>query len=495
MSERNSDKRLIFSFFIFNFVSNRNIIMKISEYTQTESLNDQVKALKVERDNKPNLEELKKQWKVSEHKTITDTNYLPNKEIKDENSNFVKYKYVNRLAVPFQKLIVNSAVTFGFGNEVELIAEFKENSDEERVFNIVKKILDENKSAVHNRKAAKECYRASEVAELWYYEKTDEPHEDYGFPCEFRVKVKLLTPWNGDKLYPHFDHYDKMQVFARGYFAKQNGKDTEFLDIFTNTEYKQLQKTDNDWQEVQNLDFSNTINKIPIIYATQEGAEWEDVQYDIDRLELLMSRHAEINDYHASPKTFIQGELTSVPQAGESNSIIQGEVGSSASILSWNDSPESMKLEINTRLSNIFKFTKTPDISFESIKGLNQVSGVMLKMLFMDAHIKVLEKEEIWDDYYERRFNLLKTYVGNLLFPELKQASKRLKIKPKFNPYMIDDQKDWINTLMTANGNKPLISQEKSAELSRLTSDRDWDTLKKEMEADNHSDVFTETEV
>ena len=73
--------------------------------------------------------------------------------------------------------------------------------------------------------------------------------------------------------------------------------------------------------------------------------------------------------------------------------------------------PDSVKLEINTRLSNIFKFTKTPDVSFDNIKGLNQVSGVMLKMLFMDAHIKVLEKEEIWDDFYERRFNLLKTYV------------------------------------------------------------------------------------
>lgn len=219
------------------------------------------------------------------------------------------------------------------------------------------------------------------------------------------------------------------------------------------------------------------------------------MQYHIERLELLLSRHAEINDYHASPKTFIQGEIATMPQAGESNSIIQGEIGSSASILSWNDSPESVKLEINTHLSNIFKFTKTPDVSFENIKGLNQVSGVMLRMLFMDAHTKVLEKEEIWDDFFERRFNLLKTYVGNLLFPELKKASKRLKMKPKFSPYIIDDERAKIEMLMTANGNKPLISQEKSAELSSLTTKADWETLKKEMDADNHSDVFTETEV
>lgn len=468
--------------------------MKISEYTQSEDLQEQVKILKRERDNKPDIEALKKQWKVSEHRSISDKTYLPDKEIKDENGKFLRYKLVNRLAVPFQKLIVNSAVTFGFGNEVELLADFEADSEEEKVYNAIVGILEENKSAVHNRKVAKECYRASEVAELWYYEKADEIHEDYGFPCDYRVKVKLLTPWKGDKIYPQFDAYDKMQVFARSYLIREAGKDVECMDIFTDSEYKSLKKVDGEWEEFTGLDFSKTINKIPVIYASQEEAEWSDVQYDIERLELLFSRHAEINDYHASPKTFIQGNLLSAPQAGEANSIIQGDMGSSATILSWNDSPESVKLEINTRLSNIFKFTKTPDVSFENIKGLNQVSGVMLKMLFMDAHIKVLEKEEIWDDFYERRFNLLKTYIGKILNPSLDKASKRLKIKPKFNPYMIDDQKAWVETLMTANGNKPLISQEKSVELSRLTSSKDWKTLKAEMEADNHSDVFSEVE-
>lgn len=470
--------------------------MKISEYLQTEDLNKQAGYLLTRHREKPDVLELKKQWKVSEHKTIKDKIFLPDKEIKDANGKFLRYKKVNRLAVPFQKLIVNSAVTFGFGNEVEIVSNAEQGTEEEKVLEAIKSILEENKISVHNRRVAKECYRASEVAELWYYEKTEEQHEDYGFPCDFRVKVKILTPWNNDELYPHFDEYDRMQVFARKYFINRNGKKTECIDIFTNEEYKTLQKTDGEWEErAETLDLSQTLNKIPVIYASQEEAEWSDVQYDIERLELLFSRHAEINDYHASPKTFIQGSISSMPQAGESNSIIQGDIGSSATILSWNDSPESVKLEISTRLSNIFKFTKTPDVSFESVKALSQVSGVMLRMLFMDAHIKVLEKEEIWDDFHERRLNLLKSYVGNLLNPSLKQASKRLKMKVKFNPYIIDDQKTWIETLMTANGNKPVISQELSAELSRLTNKNDWDTLKKEMEADNHTDVFSETDI
>lgn len=479
--------------------------MKISEFSQTEDLNEQVKKLRIERDDKPKIEDLKKQWKVSEHRVINDKEYLPDKEVKDAEGNFVKYKYVNRIAAPFQKLIVNSAVTFGFGNEVEILKNFEPNSDEEKVFNIIEKILEQNKISVHNRKVAKECYRASEVAELWYYEATKEPHEDYGFPCNFRIKVKLLTPWTGEKLYPHFDSYDRMTAFARAYSVKGINGSTEFMEVFTDEEYKRLKKVDGIWVEDSikdgdveipvALDLSKTINKIPIIYACQEEAEWTDVQNDIDRLELLFSRHAEINDYHAAPKTFIEGELISTPTAGEANSIIQGEVGSKATILSWNDSPESIKLEISTRLSNIFKFTKTPDVSFESVKALSQISGVMLKMLFMDAHMKVMEKEEIWDDFYERRFNLLKTYVGKLLDPKLEKASQKLVMRPKFNPYMIDDLKSWVDTLMAANGNKPLISQEKSVEMAGLTykSQEDWETIKAEQEKEQNSDIFNPT--
>ena len=112
--------------------------MEIAEYTQTENLQEQIEFLKIKREEKPDISNLKKQWKVSEHKTIKDKNYLPDKEIKDEEGRFLRYKKVNRLAVPFQKLIVNSAVTFGFGNEVELVAEFKPNSEEAKVYQAIK---------------------------------------------------------------------------------------------------------------------------------------------------------------------------------------------------------------------------------------------------------------------------------------------------------------------------------------------------------------------
>ncbi|AQY21349.1 phage portal protein [Riemerella anatipestifer] len=471
--------------------------MKISEFTKTEDLQEQVKALTTEREGRADIKELKEEWEVSQHKVMK-TEYLPDKQIKNKEGQVTGIKKVNRISAPFQKKIVNTAVVFGFGNEVELVkSHFKENSDEEKVFNAVKKILDDNKAATFNRKVARECYRATEVAEVWYYEKT-ETHEEYGFPCDYKIRVKLLTPWNGENLYPHFDSYDKLRAFVRAFSV---GKQ-EYLDVYTSSEYQRYKKTNGIWEKDQitdgdneipvYLDLSQTIGKIPVIYASQENAEWRDVQSDIERLELLFSRHAEINDYHAAPKIFIEGELMSTPQAGEANGVIQGSIGTKAHILSWDHSPESIKLEIATRLSNIFKFTQTPDVSFESVKALNQISGVMLKMLFMDAHLKVLEKEEIWDEYYERRFNLLKTYVGKLLNPSLEKASKSLSIKPKFNPYMIDDLKSKIEMLMTANGNKPIVSHQGSVVLGNLAEDiqEEWKIIKTESEEEKQKDIF-----
>lgn len=453
--------------------------MRIDEYTQTSDIEKQVDILS--RPTKDiDIDTLKQEWDVATHRVMVDQSFLPDKNLMSEEGQ-VSVKKVNRIAIPMQKNIVNKAVVFGFGNKVGVDSS-ADNEQEELVESAINYILEANKSSSFDRKLAKEVYRATEGAELWYYKAVEE-HNDYGFPCKFELKCLLLTPWDGEKLHPHFDAYGNMVAFARSYFIEDlQGKEVEYLEAFTDSEYKRYINAEGGWSEDGETDdegefkpvylnLGETINKIPVIYAQQDIAEWQDVQSNIERLELLLSRHAEINDYHASPKTFVKGDLISMPQSGEANGVLQGGIDSDIKILSWKDSPESVKLEIENLMGNIQKFTQTPDISFENIKGLNQVSGVMLRMLFMDAHIKVMQKQEIWDEYFLRRYNLLKSFVGRLLNPNLREASRNLRLTPVFTPFMVDDQKELIESLMTANGNKALISHEKSIELSMLSSD------------------------
>jgi len=117
----------------------------------------------------------------------------------------------------------------------------------------------------------------------------------------------------------------------------------------------------------------------------------------------------------------------------------------------------------------IYTISQTPDISFESLKGVGAVSGVALKLMFLDAHLKVQEKLEIFDEYLQRRVNLIKAFCAQMNTSLAKDLL--LEIVPEVTPFMVDDFKTMVETLVTANGNKPIMSQKTSVEMSGLVDD------------------------
>ena len=171
-----------------------------------------------------------------------------------------------------------------------------------------------------------------------------------------------------------------------------------------------------------------TIGKIPIVYGHQELFETEDVDALIARLEKLLSNFADTNDYHASPKIFVKGALTGFSKKGEAGAIIEGEENSDAKYLAWQNAPESVRLEIETLLKFIYTISQTPDISFDSVKGLGALSGISLKLLFMDAHLKVQDKKEVFDEYLQRRVNVIKSYIGSFNL-NLQNACEEMEIE------------------------------------------------------------------
>ena len=450
--------------------------MTIEEITGVSGAEQIVKfILSSKKDEKytENLKKLKEEWNVDTHKVIIDKKFLPDKEIKDAKGNITGTRFVNRISIPYQKTIVNRAVSFGFANEVQIEDNAGDDKTMSEIAKAVKRILFENKEVSFNRKIARDLYRSKETAEIWYFHRTDTEHENYGFKTPYKIKCMQFSSWKDDTLYPIFDQYEDMKAFARGYSIAIEGKLTAVYDVYTDTETRRFAKTESGWVEVQVENSGvQAINKIPVVFAEQEQAEWEDVRNNIERLELLLSKHAEINDYHASPKTFIKGEVKSVPIAGESNPILKGGSNDDVKILSWQHAPESVKLEIENLIENIHKFTQTPDVSFNSIKSLSQVSGVMLKMLFMDAHLKVMEKNEIWNEYFTRRYNTIKTMLG-ALNPTWNTLTPMLELSPVIKPFMIDDEKSIVEMITTANGNKPIISHKTSIQMAGFVENVD----------------------
>lgn len=441
---------------------------------------------------KPNtdIEKAKKQLNPLDHDVFNE-HLRPNKKVKvdpedaatDENVTKVvgvegaeptgyRWEKVARIALAIQKLIVKRAVSFLFGNPVTLDAT-PEGEGQESVLKAVKRILYDNKEKSMNRKVARNIMSCAEVAELWYQV---EKKTNYGFDSKWKLRCAILSPLNGDTLYPYFDESGDMVAFSREFaITDGNNVSTSYFETWTDQfRYLWIHDKTNGWSLMEGFPEVVAIGKIPVVYGIQEQTEWADVQVLIDRLEKLLSNFADTNDYHAAPKIFVKGELTGFSKKGESGAILQGDTDSSAEYLSWANAPESVKLEIETLLKMIYTITQTPDISFDSVKGIGAISGIALNLLFMDAHLKVQDHCEVFDEYLQRRLNIIKAFVGEFN-TTLKADAEDLQVEPVITPYMIKDeaaeQKIWID----ANGGNPIMSQKASFQKAGLTSDTDAD--------------------
>lgn len=364
---------------------------------------------------------------------------------------------VARIALAIQKLIVKRAVAFTFGNPVALNAE-PENDDEKAVLNAIKRILFDTKVRTLNRMVARDIFSATEAAEFWY--PVEKENDGYGFASRYKLRVAVFSPAKGDRLYPYFDETGDMTAFSREFSRTDKaGVKHLYFETYTERDVRLWVSRNGQWEMAEGYPKVNGTGKIPIVYGSQPAVEWEDVQSLIDRLEKLLSNFADTNDYHASPKIVVKGEILGFTRKGEAGTILQLEGDDpEARYLSWEHAPESVRLEIETLLRMIYTITQTPDISFDSVKGLGAVSGVALRLMFMDAHLKVQEKMEIFDDYLQRRLSVIQSYIGQFN-TKLQGACRRLTVEPVITPYMIEDEQATISLLMDANGNKPIASQ------------------------------------
>ncbi|WP_159467963.1 phage portal protein [Dyadobacter sp. 3J3] len=424
------------------------------------------------------IEDLKKQWDVKEHAVMNES-IRPKRTVNyeydesDGNGGFVtktgtKQEYVNRIPVPMQKNIVGKAVTFLFGNPVDIQSDAA-SPEEILVLDAIKKILDDNKTDSQNRVIAKNLFKSTQVVEIWYPELKEEEHEDYGFKTKFRLRLSIFSPWDGSELYPYFDEKGDLIAFSRLFVIKDDeNKNVKHFECYTSDNYYLWQNNQQGWTLSKKT--PNILKRIPLVFAEQEDAEWADVQFAIERLEILLSSHGDTNDYNGSPTVVAEGQILSLGKKGEQGKVIEVEKGGKVGLMVWEGAPESIRMEVENMFKVILTYTQTPDISFEAVKGMGAISGIALRLLFMDAHLKVMDKRETFDPYLKRRLNIIKSFVGSMNVAWAKTASK-LKVDAEIIPYTIKDVMEEINALVVANGGKPIISQMQSVNKAGLVSD------------------------
>jgi SPP1 family phage portal protein len=364
---------------------------------------------------------------------------------------------VARLAIPIQKKIVMTSAAF-LGTPV--MQSNPETPIEETMVAGLNQVWDENKLDWGFREIAKKRMSEREVAELWYTQKLETEDTFWGksgVKSQFKLSRKILARSLGDHLYPVFDDYGKMIAFGHKYTTKDvDNKEVEHFDIYTDDTFYFSKRANGLWVYSNNridyssefTSFKNPIGKIPVIYYSQEEYEWQDVQALIDRLETKISNHADTNDYFDSPLLIAKGKIVAMATKGETGKVFEMENDADMKYLTWDQAPESTKMEIDNLIRFIYQYSCTPDISFENMKSLGAFSGVALKMFFQDALMKANDRREKFGECIQRRINYLKTAIS-VLDVKLKSAVT-LSVKPVFNDILPVNEQERITILSAA---------------------------------------------
>jgi SPP1 family phage portal protein len=359
-----------------------------------------------------------------------------------------------KLVISLQKKIVRSAVAFLFGEPVSLVLD----GDEEEPFQALKQVWEDNKLDYFNKKVCRKTVIETRAAELWYIADAD------GVKT---IKSHLLSEGAGDGLFPYYDEYGDMNLFLRTWVTKDAKK--------SDVNHATLYHADKTWTGISERQGEWIVTtspqpfmKIPIIYYQQETSEWADSQTLIDRLEKLVSKHADTNDYFASPAVVAKGIIENPPEKDEVGKFFQISMEQSddgkpiygnLEYLTWDQTPESIKLEFEQLKELIYSMTSTPDISFNNIKGTGSVSGIALQFMFMDAIQKAQDNEELYGAGIARRLNLIKRMMATLNISK-KQAIEGMKIKVEFKTPLPQSLIEEIDALSTARAGTKIISLE-----------------------------------
>ena len=372
-----------------------------------------------------------------------------------------------RVSVPVQRVLVERSVGFLFGIPVSYECTNDDTERRKELYKSVLKVMTDNKMEYNDKRLARSLFSERECAEIWYFALDDE-----GKPSD--IRLRLCSPSRGDGLFPHFDEYDRMDSFARSYSTTgEDDRKIHHLDVYTSEMLHRYSDEDGKWQQSETPK-KHGFSKIPVVYYRQEESEWECVQPVIERIEDLLSNWGDTNDYFGSPSYFVHGEIKGFAEKGEQGRVYQGNEGADMKVLSWDSSPASISHELATLTNIVFSYTQTPDVSFETMKQLGgNTSGVAIRLMFTDPHMKASVKIEQFGEMFTRRCNIIKNGIATSLKAIPEEDVDSLVMTPKFTPYSPKNEKEMIEMINMSTGGKATMSQQEGVRKNPIVSNAD----------------------
>ena len=401
---------------------------------------------------------------------------------------------VTRITLSFQKLAATRMSELCTGVPVKRVYK-PDNDKQKKVAEALEKIYDRNRINSVNTKRCKQFFAGCEIFTLWYA--IEQRNSLYGFSSPLKLRCRTFSPMLGDELYPFFDEYGDMTAMSIAYTRKVGEKDVQFFDTYTDGENSRHIKWSNesgDWAVVE--DETTTLLKIPGVYQWRPKPIWEDTSRNIYEMEWSLSRNGNYLRENSKPKFVVCAN--EVIQYGDEKSpdkefkaVAQFPTGAKAEYVTWQQATESLKFHIETLRSLYFTQLQLPDWSYEKMSQ-QALSGESRKQMFIDAELKVGDESGDLLEFFDREVNVVKAFLKLMMGSAYHADIDALVVENIITPYRITDAKETVELLLTANGNKPIMSQRES--IQQYGYSDDIDKTMKEIAEQEMQDTFELTQ-
>ena len=246
-----------------------------------------------------------------------------------------------------------------------------------------------------------------------------------------------------------------MDGFLYKYNAEVNGRTCECVKIYTK-EVIYSGIMDGIWKVKKT---KNRFGKIPVVYAEVDCPDWEDVANLIDKKEMRLSRLSDTNDYFSEPilKTYGLANLPSKETVGKELNFtmeVDADTGTSyhgdADYLAWQQSCESVTLELNQLDDSIHSGASSPDLSMSKLMGLGNLSGTSRRFMMIDAEIKASEQMEIFGPAVQRTVAIVQAGMANITHTKYASQLNDNFIEVEFGSILPQDLAEELKNLETA---------------------------------------------
>lgn len=398
---------------------------------------------------------------------------------------------VTRITLSFQRLAAKRISELLCGIPVKRIYK-PEDEKQQQVATFLEKIFDRNRINSVNTDRTNALFAGCEIFTLWYA--VEQKNNLYGFNSPLKLRCRTFSPMLGDELYPFFDEYGDMVAMSIGYTRKVGRKNVQYFDTYTDDRHIKWSNESGEWLAVE--DEKTTVGKIPGIYTFRPTPIWEDTSRNVYEMEWTLSRNGNYIRENSKPKFIVCADEIiqygdEKPGNKEFKSVMQYPTGARAEYVTWSQAIDSLKFQIDTLRNLFFTQLQLPDWSYEKMSQ-QALSGESRKQMFIDAELKVQDESGRWLEFFDREINVAKAFLKLMLGQAWHEAIDALPVENVITPYRITDRKEEVETLMTANGNKPIMSQRESIEAYGRSDNVDQ-TLK-EINEQEMADSFNLTE-